>query len=405
VSVDRPEHDCLVLTCREKFKKGHPISVISKKQMKALAVLLSVVSTFAAEVSFVRVPDGGIQPRAAIDRVGTLHLLYYRGEAAGGDLFYVRRENGQEAFSRPIRVNSQPRRAIAAGTIRGAQMALGREGMVHVAWNGTVPEGKTYLDAPMLYTRLKPDRTGFEPERDVIQFARGLDGGGSIAATQDGKVFVFWHAPQPGNTKGEPGRALYVARSRDDGQSFEREVLATAEPTGACGCCGMNAFADSRGDLFAIFRGASESGNRDEILLASRDSGSSFEIAYRHGWRVPACPMSSAHLAESADSIVMAAETHERVFYVRLDPKSGAVSSPVSPEVKAKHPVVAANRGGELLFAWIEGTSWGKGGTVAWRMYDREGAPLTETGRRSGVPAWSFASAVAQPGGEFTILY
>jgi hypothetical protein len=34
-------------------------------------------------------------------------------------------------------VNSQPESAIAAGTIRGAQLAIGKAGRVHVAWNGS----------------------------------------------------------------------------------------------------------------------------------------------------------------------------------------------------------------------------------------------------------------------------
>jgi prepilin-type processing-associated H-X9-DG protein len=98
-------------------------------------------------------------------------------------------------------------RAIVAVTIRGAQMALGKYGRVHIAWNGHAPEKGSYMEAPMLYTRLNDAGTAFEPERDVITFARGLDGGGSVAADDQGNVYVAWHAPKPGNTNGEAGRA------------------------------------------------------------------------------------------------------------------------------------------------------------------------------------------------------
>jgi hypothetical protein len=40
-------------------------------------------------------------------------------------------------FSSALKVNSHPGSAIAAGNIRGAHIALGRNGRVHVAWNGT----------------------------------------------------------------------------------------------------------------------------------------------------------------------------------------------------------------------------------------------------------------------------
>src|SRR5262249_8938066 len=45
----------------------------------------------AATVTIERVPDGGLQPQVALAPDGTLHLLYFRGEPAHGDLFYVHR--------------------------------------------------------------------------------------------------------------------------------------------------------------------------------------------------------------------------------------------------------------------------------------------------------------------------
>src|SRR4051794_21746455 len=73
-------------------------------------------------VEVVRTPDGAIQPQAVIDGAGSIHVIYFKGDPAAGDLFYVCRENTAIAFSPPIRVNSQPGSAIAVGTIRGAQI-------------------------------------------------------------------------------------------------------------------------------------------------------------------------------------------------------------------------------------------------------------------------------------------
>src|SRR5262249_17764329 len=76
-----------------------------------------------AEVALHRCPNGGIQPEAAIDSRGVLHPLYFPGEPAGGDLFYVRSTDFGATFSPAVRVNSQPGSAIATGTIRGGQLA------------------------------------------------------------------------------------------------------------------------------------------------------------------------------------------------------------------------------------------------------------------------------------------
>ena len=90
---------------------------------------------------------------------------------------------------------------------------------------------------------------------------------------------------------------------------------------------------------------------------------------------------------------------------MRVDPKTGKVSSPVSPDVKGKHPVAVGNAAGEVLLAWTEGTGWGKGGAVAWQLYDSEGDTLSEKGRVDGVPTWSLVAAVAKTDGSFVIIF
>jgi hypothetical protein len=357
-----------------------------------------------------RTPNDGIQPQAAVDSKGVVHLIFLKGEPSAADIFYVRREPGRSGFSKPIQVNSHPHTAIAVGTIRGAQLAVGKNGRVHVAWDG-MGEGDTSLTGakknrtPLLYTRLNDNGTAFETERNLITYAYGLDGGSSVAADPQGNVYVTWHAPKPDNTNDEAGRAVFVARSTDEGKTFSPEKLAIEKPTGACGCCGMRAFADSRGDVFALYRAAYEMTNRDEMLLISHNNGASFDIAYSHSWHFGTCPMSSAFISETSEEILAAAETHGRVFFIRLDPRSGKVSSPVSPDTQAKHPVAIGNPRGEVLLAWAEGTGWNKGGSIAWQIYDHQGQPISPTGHAAGLATWSLPTAFAQPDGDFAIIY
>src|SRR5437773_12468425 len=147
------------------------------------------------QVVLIRVPGDGIQPEALVDGRGVLHVLYFTGEPRAGDLLYVRSNDYGQTFSTPIRVNSQPGSAIATGTIRGGQIAIGRSGRIHVAWNGSLkamPKGSTD-GHPMLYTRLNDAGTAFEPQRCLMQISRALDGGGSVAADDMGQVYVAWH--------------------------------------------------------------------------------------------------------------------------------------------------------------------------------------------------------------------
>ncbi len=193
---------------------------------------------------------GGFSPRWSSTESARFTFFISRGNRRLETCFTLGDPAGEEEFGDAIRVNGRPAGAMAIGTIRGGQLAVGEKGRVHVAWNGLPPRKGEHHLAPMLYTRLNDAGTAFEPERDLITTARGLDGGGSVAADDRGDVYVMWHAPKPGNTLGEAGRAVFVARSRDGGRTFAPERLAVDEPTGACGCCGMKALADGRGNLF-----------------------------------------------------------------------------------------------------------------------------------------------------------
>src|SRR5882724_6453369 len=92
------------------------------------AILAAYKQSQSPNISLVRIPNGGIQPQAIMERSGTLHLLYYSGDAAGGDLYYVKSDDDGRTWSAPLRVNSESGSAIAAGTIRGGQIAIGKNG-------------------------------------------------------------------------------------------------------------------------------------------------------------------------------------------------------------------------------------------------------------------------------------
>src|SRR2546425_4897644 len=171
------------------------------------AFAIATINAHGAEPAFTRVPESGLQPQALASADGAVHLIYFKGEPRAGDLFYVRRAAGSDEFTKPIRVNSQAGAAIAIGTIRGGQIALGKNDRLHVAWNGS-GKASGHHGAPMLYTRINDDRTGFEPERDVITFTGSLDGGGSVAADKDGNVYVGWHGSTPATEGKETERAV-----------------------------------------------------------------------------------------------------------------------------------------------------------------------------------------------------
>jgi hypothetical protein len=306
-----------------------------------------------------------------------------------------------------LRVNSQDGSAIAIGTIRGGQLAIGKNGRVHVAWNGSgqaLPKNPI-AGVPMLYARLNDAGTAFEPQRNLMTKTAHLDGGGTVTADGAGNVYVAWHAMQDreGN---ETNRQVWVSMSKDDGQTFGAEKPAWDEPTGACGCCGMRGFADAHGDVFYLYRAATAKTNRGMVLLRSSDHGQSFAGFRLDNWKIESCPMSSAMFAQGPGAAYAAWENDGQVYFARVTKDKILAKAAPGPGNDRRLPALAVNKDGTLILVWTEGTGWNRGGTLAWQIYDKAGNATAEAGRvADGIATWSLPTVVAESDGHFTILH
>ena len=379
----------------------------------AIAAVFALATTapHPPSIRLARVPHGGIQPQLAFEG-GALHLLYFAGDPKAGDLFYATSHDSGATWSAPLRVNSSPRTAIALGTIRGGQMALGANGSVHVVWNGSSeaqqqgplnPESGR-REAPLFYSRLERGQSAFQPERNLMTRTFGLDGGGTVAADSAGNVYAAWHGKAPGAPAGEAGRQVWIAVSRDGGRTFAPEQPAWSQPTGACGCCGMSLFASRDGVLRALYRSATENVHRDIYLLTSSDRARSFTGRKLDTWNLNACPMSSMSFAEGSGTVAAAWETAGQVYYADL---ARAAAAPVAAPGEGKgrkHPRLAVAPGGDVLMLWTAGTGWQRGGSLAWQLFDSAGQPVGPTHMQPGLPAWSFGAVASTPGG-LVIVY
>jgi hypothetical protein len=385
--------------------------------MLATATLLIATATaFAAppDVRTIRVPNNGVQPQVALDRDGTLHLIYVTGNAQTSDINYLRTPTaGVVSFAdhAPVRVNTRVGSALAIGTIRGPHLSLGRNGIVHVAWMGSATSepkapGK---QAPMLYTRSREGGT-FEPERNLITKYVGLDGGGTVAADDRGNVYVAWHAPAM--PKGEEAsRRVYVARSTDDGATFAPEEPISDEPLGACGCCGMELLAPPGGAVVGLFRTATQQVHRDTRAFLFQGSLADHWSTTLDPAETGTCQMSTYALADvpARHQFIAAWETLGRIrFGVYSYPSVTATDHPhdiPGAEHNSKHPAVAIDKDGNILIAWALGTGWQKGGSVAWQVFDRELKPIAGArGIADGLPAWSRPAAFPVSNG-FVVVY
>src|SRR5262249_4103322 len=154
---------------------------------------------------------------------------------------------------------------------------------------------------------------------------------------------------------------------RDEGRTFAPERKVNPDANGVCGCCGLKAFADKEDRLTILYRSADDGGNRDSILLLSKDHAVSFESQLLGSWRTPTCPMSTPSLGQGPGSnIADVWETRGQIYHSFVNPgrlalDSSAQAADGNPGGR-KHPVFALTQQkvSRLLVAWTEGTGWAK---------------------------------------------
>jgi hypothetical protein len=261
----------------------------------------------------------------------------------------------------------------------------------------------------MLYTRLAVDGKSFEPQRAVMPSVAGLDGGGAVAADSSGTVYVACHAMGQKDGRpiqGEDHRRVWLARSIDNGKTFEPERAVSPPETGACGCCGMGALADTQGNLYLMYRTARAIVHRDMYLLVSHDRGRTFEATDLQPWEIGACPMSTVSLAQSGDQVLFSWETDKQVYFAKFDLRTRtigkAIPAPGTGRVR-KHPAIAEDRHGRVLLSWTDGTGWKRGGTLDWQIFNSQSQPLGEPSGGATVPVWGMPATVSVDGRFFVI--
>jgi hypothetical protein len=198
-----------------------------------------------------------------------------------------------------------------------------------------------------------------------------------------------------------------VARSTDDGVTFERERQASPGEIGACACCGVSSSIDRSSKLHLFYRAAGRSVDRDMTLLTSADHAESFTAMRVHNWNLNACPLTTSALVAVNEGVLAAWETEQQVYFETLIPEGRRKARPIAPSGVAvrRHPAIGRNGKGETLLAWTVGTGWGSGGGVAWQIYDATGTPASAAGQVEGLPVWSSPAVVARPDGRFLLWY
>ena len=365
-----------------------------------LSFWLLFAASMHAQVQVESLPESGIQPQVVVTAAGVVHLVYLKGDPKACDIRHATLLVGQSEWTTPVTVNSKPRSAIAAGTIRGAQIALGKDGSLQVIWNGSADAKPGKMpQAPLLHARLLPGAKEFSPQQNLMGDTTALDGGASIAANEKGHVAIVWHAAPAGETS-EGARLVWVRYSADDGSTFSAPASLNAAQPGVCACCSLRAHLASDDTLTVLYRAATAPNARGMFLITTKTGRST--LSQLDDWRVAMCPMSSASLMPATQSLHAAWENDGQIV-TGLMGADAAATQKIGPR-NAKHPTLTQNAKGQTLITSVIGSGWSKAGRLHWDMLDAQGR-VTESGDGDKLPVWSYFATYARPDGTFVILH
>lgn len=369
------------------------------KSLFLLPNLLLLVAPMQAQVLIEALPEPGIQPQIAVNSTGVVHLVYLKGDPKGCDIRHSTRRLEGGPWSAPVTVNSERRSAIATGTIRGAQIALGNAGSVQVIWNGSADTKPGKIpQSPLLYSRLQPGAEEFSPQQNLLGDTTALDGGASVAANVKGHVGIFWHA-SPAGEMGEGSRLVWARYSTDDGRTFSAPAPLNSAQPGVCACCSLRAHLAADDTLSVLYRAATTPNARGMTLITQKAGRTA--LTKLDDWSINACPMSSASFLPGSKSLRAAWENDGQIVTALMDTPESTIKK--IGLKNAKHPALAQNTRGQTLVTSIIGSGWSKAGSLHWVILDSQGLE-TESGGGVKLPVWSYAAAYARPDGTFVIL-
>lgn len=245
------------------------------------------------------------------------HSKYGHSHVAATNLLYARSVDGGKSFSTPVQLNEK------AGDVWGfsvskPRVVVGANGTVHIFYPGNdVNPSNGKPEAVALYTRstdggrsfTKPQRLNEMGRTDASDFVHGglthAHVFGTVAADGKGNVYALWIDTRDMAKEGDSGK-VFMAISRNDGQSFERdrEIL----PADVCPCCQLTAFVDTRGRLYVGSRQV-EGKFRDSVVMVSADGGKSFSPRQRvvgTRWEIEGCPLKPTQVVAIDNTIIAA---------------------------------------------------------------------------------------------------
>jgi len=274
-------------------------------------------------------------PKIGGDHVasGVIHFLTVVGEGEDSRLALLNSNDSGDTFEKPVWVSEKGARFSSHG--ENSPALLVTTDVMYAAWN---QGGDIRLARSLTWGE------SFEkPVRISDKTAKDYSGYVSIGVAPNGDVYAVWLDTRD-RENGKEVYSLYVARSKDHGATFGKNVRVAAY---VCECCRPNVSFGANGEVLVFWRHIYPGNVRDMTVAVSRDNGETFGAPVRiaeDNWKLEGCPDSGVALARTGSRVYAAwlTEASATINGVRMTWTDDAGKTWAAP-VMASQKVLDAN--------------------------------------------------------------
>ncbi len=277
-------------------------------------------------------------------------MLAVHGEHGESRLSLFSSHDGGDTFGAAVAVSEKGARVNSHGENSPVLAATPTE--IYALWEQTGEQGNE-----LMFARSLTFGHSFEPPVRVIdKRTPSFNGYASATVAPNGDVYVVWlEGRDPPEL--EDTFSIYLARSRDRGASFERDVKVTS---GVCPCCRPSIVIGAEGAVHVFWRKVYPDNIRDIAVSTSYDGGATFAEPVRvavDNWQINGCPDSGPAIVWASGRLVVAwmTETSASKPGVRLTWSADGGKTFVPPKdasqsvLDANRPALAASDNGDIL--------------------------------------------------------
>ena len=225
--------------------------------------------------------DGQLSIRAS----ESMSILYAAWSEDGKqDLQFSKSSNIGDRFSKPIRVNSKVGEVRAHGE-SGPKLRQGKRG-IFSAWVG---------NRDIKFARSMNFGKSFSPDIRVNDdTGKASQSFFIMEVAPDGTPYIAWLDGRDKKTNTPGTSSLYIARSTDNGASFEKNIRISGE---ICPCCRPSLTFGDKGEVFVSWRHVYEGNMRTIVVASSLDGGETWSPPVpvtEKGWKLNGCAHSGS---------------------------------------------------------------------------------------------------------------